>query len=125
MQEWKDVIMPYDNKPQAKSPDTTAMDIARADSQDCKYCQGSGLVTVYAPNYDGSPFAITASGIKYASRVVAHCFCPLGRFIRAATKEDVRRRIPEVSNVLDGRSRWLLVDPTGDNPISTSSRRER
>ena len=117
--------MPYDNKPKSKPVDTSAMDIARANSKDCEYCNGEGMVTVYAPNYDGSPFAITASGIKYASRVVAHCLCPLGKFIRAATKEDVRRRIPEVSSIVDRESRWLLKDPTGDNPISTSSRCER
>ncbi len=88
---------------------------AEADSQDCPYCGASGQVVIYHPEYNGQP------GIKQIrhgqehqipARVVAHCICPLGRWMRNRIPEDIRRRIPDFDDILAGRSKWTERDPT-------------
>ncbi len=99
----------------------SALAIATADSRDCAFCSGQGMATVYAPGYTGSAIAQLPDGRRYVARTTAHCMCPLGRFVRAAAKEDVRRRTPEVGDIAQGRSHWSLDDPTEepvDNPTA-------
>jgi hypothetical protein len=106
---------------QAKTVDTTALDIATADSRDCAFCCGQGITTVYAPGYNGNAIMRDSNDQPYSARTVAHCFCPLGRFIRAKAPEDVRRRTPEVDMVAQGRSLWSLVDPTESSLYDSTS----
>ena len=68
---------------QAKSADTTALDIARADSRDCQFCNGDGMRTVFAPGYDGDAIVRDSENRAYVARTVATCRCSLGHFIRA------------------------------------------
>ena len=93
----------------------TDFDIARAESRDCEFCQGTGLHTVFAPGYDGNPTQFDHAGFVYVARTTATCRCPLGRFIRSRWSEDVRRRTPEVEMICQGRSTWSLDDPTADD----------
>lgn len=89
-----------------------AMKISEQDSKDCPHCGGKGLTTVFAPSYKGDAIATLASGERYVARLAATCQCPLGIFIRKNWPEDVRRWTPSVIDILENRSRWLLVDPT-------------
>jgi hypothetical protein len=93
-------------------PGTEGYKIATADSKDCEFCHGQGVATVYASGYNRSPLLRDHDGRPYVARTMAHCHCPLGRFLRMASKEDVRRATPEVANILDGYSTWSLDDPT-------------
>ncbi len=87
--------------------------IAEADSRDCEDCQGDGMVRVYAPGYDGScALRRDNAGRPFVARTMAHCRCPLGRFIRASWPEDMVRRTPDLIDILNGHSPWLEVDPT-------------
>lgn len=115
---------------QAKPVDTTALDMARADSRDCPFCDGEGMITVYAPGYTGCEIAMTRDSIPYVARTTGHCICKLGRYMRSQTKEDIRKRIPDIDDVAQGRSRWLTVDPTekpcpnADDPVDEASFRK-
>ena len=113
---------------QAKSADTTALDIARADSRDCQFCNGDGMRTVFAPGYNGDAIVRDREDHAYVARVVATCRCSLGRFIRSRMPDDVRRRTPEIDMIAQGRSLWLLDDPVEpawdlgvDDPTSPTS----
>lgn len=95
---------------------------AEGQSRGCVHCEGQGLVTVYHPLHDGSGGRIiqAADGRRRTipTRVMAHCDCPLGRWMRSKTTEDMLARIPMLADVLAGRSRWLAYDPTdGDEPF--------
>jgi hypothetical protein len=81
-------------------------DNARTLSRDCEYCGGHGMARVYYPEYRGDPteeVACWGRGGEVVRKaipvaVMAHCVCPLGRWMRGR---------------LDGGSRWLARDPTG------------
>jgi len=106
--------MPYDQS-KTKGEDrvlSAQHAIAKQESLNCPHCHGEGLATVYAPGYLGDPIAWTKGGIRYAARVAAHCCCPVGVFTRDHTDSDACCRIPRVEDILAGRSRWLLADPT-------------
>ncbi len=57
-------------------------------SRDCRHCGGEGLVIV-----DGA-----------RSTVAAHCVCPMGRWMRGRTPQDLIRRIPDYADYLKDRS---------------------
>lgn len=100
--------------------------IAEADSKNCEICRGDGMATVYAPSYgcgDKPASALRRDnlGRPCVVRTVAHCLCPLGRYLRATTKEDVLRRMPDVVNINEGYSQWSLIDPT-EEPIDDPGR---
>jgi hypothetical protein len=99
---------------------TSDLDIARADSRDCTFCNGDGMRAVFAPGYNGDAIVRDREDRAYGARVVATCLCPLGRFIRAKMPDDVRCRTPEVDLIAQGRSLWLLDDPT-EEPVVDSS----
>lgn len=108
------------NQAATKSVDTSVIDAARSDSRDCPFCDGEGMITVYAPLYKGEVFVVTPDGRKYVARTTAHCRCRLGRYMRAQTKEEIRRSIPDVEDIATGRSRWLVVSPI-EKPLVDSS----
>ncbi len=57
-------------------------------SHDCPHCGGEGLVII-----DGA-----------RSTVAAHCVCPMGRWMRGRTAQDMIRRIPDYADYLRDRS---------------------
>jgi len=83
---------------------------------DCQYCSGIGFVTVYRSDYQGSRVIFGSGGLRGMSpgSVNAHCICKLGRQLRARTSSDVLGRIPDLGEVLAGRTRWILGDPRRD-----------
>jgi hypothetical protein len=99
---------------------------AEAASRSCKHCGGSGQAMIYHPLYDGNPTrkAIRDDGTwtQTAARVVAHCVCPMGRWLRERTDKDVIKRIPDFQLAIDGKlfsggHCWLSYDPCDDSAI--------
>ncbi len=86
--------------------------IAKQESLECEHCHGAGLTTVFAPGYTGDQVGVTRNGVRFATRVTAHCSCKLGEFIRDHTESAECSRIPRVADILEGVSRWLLADPS-------------
>jgi hypothetical protein len=99
---------------ESQSKKSEALLIAEADSKDCDDCRGDGMVMVYASGYTGSPVGELEDGRRYVARTMAHCRCPMGRFLRASWPEDLRRRTPDLIDVLNGRSLWSENDPTAE-----------
>lgn len=98
-------------------------DDAQARSRHCEYCSGSGQAVVYDRDFDGRRVVerdvIIRGEIKrstYAMVVTAHCICAMGRWLRSKTDPDLLRRVPDMTYVLAGTTRWLAADPTGDRP---------
>lgn len=93
---------------------------AALDSRGCPRCGGGGLVTVYHPRYDGRHVVVVEAAdargelrrVQQPGTAAAHCACPVGRWMRARVGMDVARRMPDLCDVLDGKSRWLADDPT-------------
>ena len=90
-------------------------------SRDCGHCSGSGQVRVYHPSRTGDgPIVVRdfrGREWRRPSAVVAHCSCPMGRWLRAcirASAPDLLQRIPDFIEVVGGRSRWLAEDPSID-----------
>jgi hypothetical protein len=96
-------------------------DNARTLSRDCEYCGGHGMARVYYPEYRGDPteeVACWGRGGEVVRKaipvaVMAHCVCPLGRWMRGRLDGDTLAGIPDLMEILTGRSRWLARDPTG------------
>jgi hypothetical protein len=77
-------------------------------SRGCEHCGGEGLATAFHPR----------PGWALANRrpvqVAATCVCPLGRWIKRRHAQDspvLCGRIPDLADVLDGRSRWRAEIP--------------
>jgi hypothetical protein len=92
-------------------------------SRGCPYCGGGGLARVYDPRYRGRAVASvvvrvepdgTAVRRNFAMAVMAHCLCPNGRDMRRRLTTEQARGIPDLEDVLAGRTRWLAADPTED-----------
>jgi hypothetical protein len=101
-------------------------DDAQAQSRHCEFCSGSGQATIYDRDFDGRRVVerevIIRGEIKpaypYAMLITAHCICAMGRWLRSKAEPDVMRRIPDMCDVLAGRTRWTAQDPTGDRPYN-------
>jgi hypothetical protein len=95
-------------------------DEAQARSARCPQCGGSGQVTVYDRDYRGHAVEyLTREGpggelmrLPVPMRVVAHCLCPMGVWLRARTARDLLEVIPGLADVLEGRTRWTTEDPS-------------
>ena len=85
---------------------------------DCGYCEGAGFVTVYHRLYNGSR-TIELRNKLLAGVVTAHCNCTLGRQLRARTDPETVLRMPDLADVISGRSRYLLDDPCG-KPVAAA-----
>lgn len=98
-------------RPKAATPTTP---------QGCGRCGGSGVVTVFHPRYTGSVvIAVDVAGpggevrkAQQPGRVAAHCVCPMGRWVRSKLDVETSRRMPDLGDVLEGKSRWLAEDPS-------------
>lgn len=96
-------------------------------SKNCKLCGGDGQVVVFHSKASGSRVERLFYGelddddrevhVPTAMEVTAHCVCPMGRWIRERASPEMRRCIPDVSDIIQGRSRWLL-SPPGDDTTS-------
>lgn len=111
-------------KERAAESSSSDREIARAASLACEYCHGDGQVQVYDPMYDGRSVVDRDCVVKgevrnipFAMRVVAHCSCAMGRWMRSKTPVDLLPRIPDHVDVLAGRTRWMPMDPTSDGPV--------
>jgi hypothetical protein len=49
--------------------------------------------------------------------VAAHCRCAAGNWIRERIPPELQARIPRVEDICQGRSRWLLIPPGGENSM--------
>ncbi len=99
-----------------KSSPPTVMTSAERDSafrasQDCPYCQGHGMVSVYHPTFTGNAVNVTQDGRPYPASMAAHCRCDLGVWMRDHNPPEIQARTPWVQDILLGRSRWLLIAP--------------
>jgi len=101
--------MPF--KETKASANTSERDAAAQASQDCPFCQGHGLTTVYHPTFTGDALGVTKDGRRYPAVMGAHCRCDLGIWMRDHNPPEIQRRIPWVQDILLGRSRWLLIAP--------------
>jgi hypothetical protein len=91
-------------------------DTAFAQSKSCEYCSGEGQVIVFHPAYNGSrvaEFRGRNGEVKRGpSTTVAHCVCPMGRWMRGKTAGEMLGRIVDLKDIFNGLSRWVLDDPT-------------
>lgn len=112
--------MPFKSS-QNTTPGTSPLECAQADSRDCPFCDGQGMATVYAPGYNSHAVGVARNYQRHVLRTMAFCRCALGQYMRAMAKDDVRRRTPEVEEIAQGRSQWLLDDPTEEPLVDPSS----
>lgn len=94
-------------------------DTAFEASKGCPHCHGHGLATIFHPDYVGDALLVRPEmegRERYAvARRSAHCVCAMGRWMRSKTRDlDVLSKIPDLTDILAGRSRWLAADPTRD-----------
>ena len=98
-------------------------DEARAKSRGCPYCSGEGTCQVFDPGFDGRRVVLRDVAMRgelkramYAMVIGAHCICPMGEWVRSKSERDILDRIPDLADVLAGRSRYQAQDPTGEGP---------
>src|SRR5262245_40243070 len=106
-------ILAARQQPVVVATDRTA---AEAASIDCPHCGGSGQAMIYHPDYTGEPridVVLDSGEVRNIhAKLVAHCVCPLGRWMRAHVSDEIRRRVPDLEAVFNGESRWDTVDPS-------------
>ena len=84
-----------------QSRDLSTREGAEAASRNCERCDGNGLAVVWASWPDPSG--------KTPERTTAYCVCALGRLVEQRHRKhspDLRRRMPDLTDVLAGRSFW-------------------
>ena len=82
---------------------------AAARSQQCPHCGGSGLVTIRDRDDRGQ--RVEGRTMGYPRVIMTHCLCPFGAWMRARTSSDVRDWLPDLAEILAGRTRWMSHDP--------------
>lgn len=91
------------------------MQDAMARSACCPYCEGRGMTRVVRPEWKGGSIGLVpipgrpGQVERAAVAVNAHCICPFGRWMRWRLDSDMQDRIPDLSDVLEGRSIWRLA----------------
>ena len=83
----------------------------------CRFCDLSGQVTIYHRTYEGSTIETRVNHNGEERPVllltVAHCFCEVGRWMRARCTPENCRGKPELTEVGVGHWKgWSPVDPT-------------
>ncbi len=89
------------------SRDISTREGAEHASKGCERCSGSGLTTVYHPRPSREARIAPTSG--------AYCVCAMGRWIERthrAKSPDIRQRIPDLKDVLEGRGEWMAAPMT-------------
>ncbi len=92
-------------------------DAAIADCVHCEHCNLSGLVTLFRRGYTGEPTMEIRNHNgelrKAPARIMAHCICPVGRWVRGNVPNDMLPRYPDMHLVVQGKMPdWSLADPT-------------
>jgi hypothetical protein len=115
--EFHDQAEPERGPERGPSRNLSTREDAEAASKSCDRCGGCGLTTVYRSR--------EIEGKRIPPTVGAYCVCAFGRWIRgnhAARSPELLRRIPDLANVLAGRSFWLAEMPRpeleSDPPLS-------
>jgi hypothetical protein len=83
---------------------------AKEQSRGCGSCGSEGLASVFHP-FPSHEHKISAS-------VAAYCVCAHGRWIKRAHSEknpELLRKIPDLGDVLEGRTGWLASPPDCPN----------
>lgn len=80
-------------------PDRGAAAPGEAESKGCPHCSGIGQVAVYHPKPNPAN--------RDPESITADCICPRGRLIRAGRDAAMVKRVPDLVDVLAGRSLWL------------------
>lgn len=73
------------------------------ESRDCPFCEGNGQRLVFD---------------REGRSVTAHCACSYGRWMRNLVDYELRLRIPDVTEILAGRSPWQLESPEDEGSLS-------
>ena len=96
------------------APETREAAEAHPESIQCALCGRTGLVTVYHTfrgTKDAGSYTIGGEVRKGPTTIAAHCKCPVGRWLRRHTKEDLLKRIPDYIDVRAGRlNDWRYKD---------------
>lgn len=103
------------NAAQTNGIEADSIEAARLISADCPHCSGQGMTTVYHPQPDPVN--------RVPESVSAHCVCPAGRWIRRRIGETdaiLLRRIPDLADVIERRTAWLLEMPGADDYLDAS-----
>lgn len=97
----------------------SARETAMAASAGCEHCDGSGIVFVFHAEYQGDPIIVAeqADGTvrRFLGRASKMCRCDYGRWVLNRIRDADRRladRLDGIDAVIEGRSRWLLEDPS-------------
>lgn len=72
-------------------------DAAEAASRGCPYCGGEG----WAP-------LVPRSRGRSATTTKAYCLCPAGQWMRDRAPADLIRRMPDLAEVLEGKTTWMM-----------------
>lgn len=86
---------------------------SRDSSRGCENCAGSGFASIFDPRYRGIPYELF-NGRNVLLRTVAFCVCNAGRWVYYNYQKrnaEAFRRMPDLHDVIAGRTRWQLQDP--------------
>ncbi len=106
----------------AETVDDYTIEGAKAASQNCPNCYGSGFAFIYNPAYQGQAVILELDdrdGLRQVlMRSTAFCICPAGRktaVLNQQSSKDFFLRTPDLHDVIAGRHRdWIADDPTYD-----------
>jgi hypothetical protein len=109
-------------------PAASGREEAERQSRHCPVCEGRGLATLYRDGYRGHAAETIEDPERgrrqIVMRIMAHCVCALGRWMRARTDDEMRRRIPDLNVIGDGQYPWSLEDPSLDAQARFHSARD-
>jgi hypothetical protein len=123
-----------DDPNQKASLDVTSMDHDAAEkaSRECPRCGGQGLTDIFKAGYEGSAVKQgrdqSGKAFTIVMRTSAYCVCSMGRWLAENHKKrckDVYARIPDLYDVLAGKTNWLAEDPRKLPPVKTFAELKR
>ena len=102
-------------------PPCRTYDDAKAKQIHCRHCELQGHLMIFHRNYTGLPtMTITDhNGEQREVRacIACHCCCEVGKWMRACSTEDIKKRTPVLSEVGIGPLKnWSSYDPRLPQP---------